>query len=363
MGLCNGNFYFPLFNLHYKDYAIPTIRANSQKAYFQHQNASWNNHFSPKFSEIRMQSGIGFAFNLIDSSKLLRHSEIDEELRYERNITLLNRKNLFEISPHDYPLTVSKNDLMIFELKIQKPEIPDKNSIKCKSHSILVGPSDELQTFKSDYMSKELKYGMLVNVEVIPEIIQTDKELKKLKPHQRECYFDGEKKLKFFKIYSEKNCQIECSTNKTLLECGCVENMDPYDSRKGTKICAHNILEDPCNFWMTPNYFEEECHCWPPCHSVSYHLKYSTETLSDNDNMSIIRVQMNFDDMILFRRYQQFNFSDVVSYVGGLLGLFAGISMLSIVEFFYFFTLRLFTDVMRWILKRRRILAQTIQAW
>jgi len=53
------------------------------------------------------------------------------------------------------------------------------------------------------------------------------------------------------------------------------------------------------------------------------------------------------DDIVLFRRYQQFTFSDVVSYVGGLLGVFAGISMLSIVEFFYFFTIRLGVNLWR----------------
>jgi hypothetical protein len=66
-------------------------------------------------------------------------------------------------------------------------------------------------------------------------------------------------------------------------------------------------------------------------------------------------------------RYQEFTLKDFMSYAGGLLGglsswnlknfqtlsllsgLFAGISVMSIIELFYFFTMRLATDILRWI--------------
>jgi amiloride-sensitive sodium channel len=76
-------------------------------------------------------------------------------------------------------------------------------------------------------------------------------------------------------------------------------------------------------------------------------IKVKYFSRQNENNESTINVRMNMDDMIVYRRYQQFTSSDVVSYVGGILGLFAGISMLSIVEFFYFFTIRLSTDLWR----------------
>lgn len=48
-----------------------------------------------------------------------------------------------------------------------------------------------------------------------------------------------------------------------------------------------------------------------------------------------------------FRRFRQFTFIDFLSYVGGLLGLFAGISVLSFFEIFYFLIPRFLTDVYR----------------
>lgn len=43
-------------------------------------------------------------------------------------------------------------------------------------------------------------------------------------------------------------------------------------------------------------------------------------------------------------RKKQFSNIDFISYCGGILGLFAGISLLSIIELFYFFTIRVAGD-------------------
>ncbi len=38
---------------------------------------------------------------------------------------------------------------------------------------------------------------------------------------RRQCYFDGERQLKFFQIYTKANCELECLTNLTLRYCNC----------------------------------------------------------------------------------------------------------------------------------------------
>jgi amiloride-sensitive sodium channel len=44
-------------------------------------------------------------------------------------------------------------------------------------------------------------------------------------------------------------------------------------------------------------------------------------------------------------RYRPFKMSDFLAYVGGILGMFAGISVLSVVEMIYFFTIRVACDI------------------
>lgn len=43
-------------------------------------------------------------------------------------------------------------------------------------------------------------------------------------PNQRQCYYSSDDHpLRFFKIYTQKNCAVECKANFTLAECGCVK--------------------------------------------------------------------------------------------------------------------------------------------
>ena len=60
-----------------------------------------------------------------------------------------------------------------------------------------------------------------------------------------------------------------------------------------------------------------------------------------------VRIKFKDDEFISMRRVRQFTTVDFLSYVGGLLGLFAGISMLSLVEIFYFFSIRLVVNIWR----------------
>jgi hypothetical protein len=38
---------------------------------------------------------------------------------------------------------------------------------------------------------------------------------------RRQCYFSRERELKFFKIYTKANCELECLANLTLRYCNC----------------------------------------------------------------------------------------------------------------------------------------------
>lgn len=50
-------------------------------------------------------------------------------------------------------------------------------------------------------------------VAVNPKVMTTSNDLGDYDPEKRQCFFEGEKKLKFFKMYTESNCQLECFTS------------------------------------------------------------------------------------------------------------------------------------------------------
>jgi acid-sensing ion channel, other len=270
----------------------------------------------------------------------------ETELHYERNISLNRAGGLKTIPDRYFPLTINTYQNPVFSMHIMKPEIPMSYEV-CRKVSIFVHSSDFLPTFSGREDFYGIDYGRNIEVEVTPEIIKTDRSLAKLDPEMRECYFDNERSLRFFRAYTQKNCEIECFTNYTIQRCGCVALDQPYSISHNITLCHYRSFHDSIccmhvrtELQMQENFsIERNCSCYPTCDSISFHTKYRYTKI--NTNETTIAVRMNTDDIVLYRRYQQFTFSDIVSYVGGLLGLFAGISMLSIVELFYFFSLRL----------------------
>lgn len=55
-----------------------------------------------------------------------------------------------------------------------------------------------------------------------PRYTKTEDKVRKFSPHERQCYFNSERKLHFYRQYSRSNCMIECLSNYTLAQCGCV---------------------------------------------------------------------------------------------------------------------------------------------
>lgn len=60
-----------------------------------------------------------------------------------------------------------------------------------------------------------------VEFSVIPKVIKPSKGLQIYEPAKRQCFFPSERRLKFFNIYTQANCRLECVWNLTLLECQC----------------------------------------------------------------------------------------------------------------------------------------------
>lgn len=60
-------------------------------------------------------------------------------------------------------------------------------------------------------------------VTVNPKVTTTAESVKYLQPDVRGCYYSSERQLKFFREYTQRNCELECMSNITLSKCGCVK--------------------------------------------------------------------------------------------------------------------------------------------
>lgn len=81
-------------------------------------------------------------------------------------------------------------------------------------------PGDTL--FKSFDQSQHILSNEEVGISIKPKLTTTSEGLRHYGPNVRQCYFESERRLRFFKIYSQSNCEHECMANYTLNKCGSV---------------------------------------------------------------------------------------------------------------------------------------------
>lgn len=190
-------------------------------------------------------------------------------------------------------------------------------------------------------------------VSVKPNMMTTSESVRGYSPHGRQCYFDDEKYLKYFKNYTQSNCQLECLSNFTLSECGCVKFSMPRDSKM--KICQqkdikcyngaeNNLLAKELETGVTTSSDINKsgktmCDCLPACTSINYDAEISQADFDgmqvlkqmDNDyasffkeyHMSRLRIVFKEAQFLTSRRSELYGFADLVAHCGGLLGEFS----------------------------------------
>lgn len=221
-----------------------------------------------------------------------------------------------------------------------------------------------------------------VTATVVATMITTDESLSSYHPETRQCFFNHERNLKFFQFYTQKNCEFECLTNYTLTRCGCVKFSMPryFDTIicDWSDIYCYNTAESNfmaedlrMKFGKTLN--DHTCNCLPSCTSISYGIEtsqgdyesdaQSNEFLSEVPAIRRAELKIYFKDMqfTTLRRSELYGWIDFIANCGGLLGtlsywtrdmktrvqlltisgLFIGISVLSVVDLVYYFTMRL----------------------
>jgi acid-sensing ion channel, other len=67
----------------------------------------------------------------------------------------------------------------------------------------------------------QVPHSSLFMLWIEPKMIVTAPELRNLPVSKRQCYFNNERYLRFFRYYTQKNCEVECLANMTIRKCGC----------------------------------------------------------------------------------------------------------------------------------------------
>jgi acid-sensing ion channel, other len=253
--------------------------------------------------------------------------------------------------------------------------------------------SNEVQTFSKQYFRVPLRQEVVVSVK--PKMITTDPALIKYSSEQRQCLFNKEGNLKFFKFYSQKNCELECLANFTLNACGCVKFSMPRDNK--TRICTlsqigcyekaedsfmvEKLRQSFLSHKEKAKHVKTKCNCLPSCTSIDYDAEISQADYDFVKNFksygghleefpeavwSRLTVFISESEIITSNRSERFGILNFVVDFGGVLGnfsykivilfeffyknnylagLFMGVSTISLIEVFYYITLRLICNI------------------
>ena len=205
--------------------------------------------------------------------------------------------------------------------------------------------------------------GMETFVGVTAEIIATDEDVRDEEPQKRNCFFADEVQLKYYNSYSRPRCEIECEIFYMAEVCGCVHFFLPGNHT----YCS--LMESQCTGSINQMKEVIDCQtkCLPVCEEVIYHTSTTMGKFPDippmemqfiaemqNESFGIFlqdeaivsnfyglaHVYFSNDFAIKYSRSLRYSTIDLISSIGGSVGLCLGFSLVSLIELVYFAFIR-----------------------
>ncbi|XP_077285517.1 pickpocket protein 28-like [Arctopsyche grandis] len=332
--------------------------------------------FRPVFTE----SGQCYTFNILDAEELFRKKVIYNDLHSFENGTksdgwTMDRGYPGNLSANTYPergTTSGADGSLTVVLKTYYKDIDYLCATSLQGFKISLHAPSDFPRVSQQYFMVPLQQDLIAAIK--PNMIITSKGLRGYDPQRRKCFMTVERKLKFFKVYTQQNCQIECLSNYTDSVCGCVAFWMPRSRSipvcsSMKKVCMSKAQDDlqklELRYALAVRSKDKEqvknlenlmkCDCLPACTSLIYDSEVSQSDFHWLDlakakkkdtprikEFGLSRVSMFFKDaeFIMSRRSELYGITDFLANCGGIMGLFLGFSFLSLVEIIYFLTIK-----------------------
>lgn len=235
----------------------------------QGYNSIFNNGTLSSDFDLYIRKGIK---NITDSSLSQTFDDRNEVVQWKLE------KGYLSIS-RDFPYRIKKgvNDNIKLYLNLETQQLVNLCEGLRYSYKMIVHMPNEMPTKYHEYTYLGLQNSHIVSLTATSTV--HEKAFAGYLPFNRNCYFQDELKLKFFKTYSKPHCITECLANFTLKACGCVKFSMPRAPdvpvcgfkqiaciRKSTRTWGEKANLGPLNNTVL-------CKCLPSCHSIKYGIK------------------------------------------------------------------------------------------
>ena len=197
-------------------------------------------------------------------------------------------------------------------------------------------------------------------VSVSAEVVQTSSDTESISPDKRNCFFSHEKTLLHFDKYSKPRCEIECEIVHTVKNCGCAWYYLPGNHTaclSSQSDCVHRTV-------VSKPVLSCKKGCLPSCDEIIYDASVSSgkfpikdpndveilARVTERDQeatlngakwyvegfLGVVHVYFKDDTVTKYSRSLRYTTIDLISSIGGSVGLCLGFSLVSLVELAYF---------------------------
>ncbi|KAJ1527770.1 hypothetical protein ONE63_007725 [Megalurothrips usitatus] len=176
--------------------------------------------------------------------------------------------------------------------------------------------------------------------------IENEPGVRDTSTQQRKCRFHDENDLTVYRFYSYSACITECRKQAQIKQCNCTTHLMP--NAKEEEICTLEglmcLYVHYTNFSVLKTSWSRKeglyCPCVPACTEPEYNI-VTQESFGIAHNTSRIELTLDRLPSERYKRNVVRGRLDMVVSMGGAAGLFVGASLLSFVELFYYFSLRM----------------------
>ena len=316
------------------------------------------------FSSVLTDEGLCCTFNAVHPRLLFKNFEQQDHVGEDSTdeveyMTWTPEKGYSNSEKTPYPKPVKGPGSNMGLTLILNADVANYHCSSTSSSGFKVLLHSPIETPKMANFGFFVSPGLETKVVITPKISEASEVIRKVPVKQRQCVFADEANLSYYNIYSKKNCEMECTSKLTEETCGCTLYYMPRTFGDGSIICnrkkascyekvlydiAHSETNYSCNY------------CLPACFEINYDREISSsklgtgfitsETIPSRDvnyihnNLAIIHIFFNDNAYGGFTKSELIGFTEFLSNTGGLLGLFMGFSVISLIEIIYFLSLR-----------------------
>ncbi|XP_055600000.1 pickpocket protein 28-like [Uranotaenia lowii] len=316
------------------------------------------------------ERGFCYTFNSLANNDIMKTRELHSTSSFNSETRhsdwSLDSGYRVGVGSNAFPLRVSiggYHGSLGMSLVVNKSDIDYLCGDSFQGYKVMLHMPNELPQMSHQFFRVPLDTEL--TVAITPQVMLTGKRAETYSPQKRHCYYSNERKLRYFQIYTEKNCEAECLANYTLDMCECVRFSMPRS--QNTPICT--LHDSPCyqkavyqmlKYETIDGEQEKEhlgtCNCMPACNDIVYQTQISQapwnwqngtvfsymEKQFEKDEVHQSKVIIYFKEtqFIPLRRTEIIGVSEMIASCGGLMGLFLGVSIVSLVELVYYITLK-----------------------